>query len=404
MSGWAGFREKWRRHVTRVVGVALRDAMLHVVGLEWREGAFEASFFCHVMLQAPETELLQDIAEKTSCLLAQKGWEGERVVFALPEDMAKVFEAAFPPNVAAEELQEMAHYEVELRGLFPDGAFRAACVPSGDGRQTVAAVAESQLAAVRASFQSADVELWGVAVPPEGFSLLCEGDALSWDGDELGIAPQLLGEDGTFHGWDEGASAAIYGAALLVQAVRQPGLVFPFGTVQLSGWACGRMALAACVVVFVVLTALTSWDAYAYFSAQKDLKQARSDLAMLYGDTQHMEEEREEKAWVEQHDAALRTLTEEAGPAPAVLAHLGRLPVDGICLDKLDFSAGKPLVLEGEAVTFDALSEYLQGLSRDDNFFPNGPQLRDSSRSDKSGDGETIHFSLELEVMGKEAP
>ena len=61
-------------------------------------------------------------------------------------------------------------------------------------------------------------------------------------------------------------------------------------------------------------------------------------------------------------------------------------------------------MLEGEAVTFDALSEYLQGLSRDDNFFPNGPQLRDSSRSDKSGDGETIHFSLELDVMGKEAP
>ena len=65
---------------------------------------------------------------------------------------------------------------------------------------------------------------------------------------------------------------------------------------------------------------------------------------------------------------------------------------------------GKPLVLEGEAVTFDALSESLQGLAEDAAFFPNGPQLRDSSRSDKSGDGETIHFSLELDVMGKEAP
>ena len=401
MSGWAGFREKWRRHVTRVVGVALRDGMLHVVGFDRQDGAFMASFFCHVMLQAPEAELLQDVAEKTACLLAQKGWEGERVVFALPEGMAKVFQATFPPNVAAEELQEMAHYEVELRGLFPDGAFRTACVPSGDGMQMVAAVAESKLAAVRAAFQAADVELWGIAVMPKNFCLLCECDALSWGEDSLRIAPQLLGEDGTFHGWDEGASAAIYGAAIMVQAVRSPGLVFPFGAVQLSGWACGRIALAACAVVFAVLAALTSWDAYAYVSAQKDLRQARSDLAMLYGDTQHMEEEREEKAWVEQRDTALRTLTKEAGPAPAVLSHLGRLSVDGICLDRLELSAGKPLVLEGDAVSFDALSEYLQGLSQDASFFPNGPQLRDSSRAKSGGDGETIHFSLELELMEK---
>lgn len=404
MSGWDGFREKWRRHVTRVAGVALRDNMLHVVGLEWRDEAWEASFFCHVMLQAPEEELVQDLAEKTACLLAQKGWEQERVVFALPEGMATVFEESFPPGTEPKELQEMARYEVEARGLFSGSTFRAACAPAGDGLQIVAAVAESQLASIYEAFLSADLELWGVAVPPENFSLLCEGDALSWGEEKLKIAPQLLGEDGTFHGWDEGASAAIYGAALMVQAIHQPGLVFPFGAVQLSGWACGRIALAACAVVFVVLATLTSWDAYAYFTAQKDVRQARSDLAMLYGDTQHMEEEREEKSWVEQHDAALRKLTEEAGPAPAVLAHLGRLPVDGICLEKLDFSAGKPLILEGEAVTFDALAEYLQGFSRDTAFFPNGPQLRDSSRSSKSGDGETIHFSLELDVMGKEAP
>ena len=126
MSGWDGFREKWRRHVTRVAGVALRDNTLHVVGLEWRDEAWEASFFCHVMLQAPEEELVQDLAEKTACLLAQKGWEQERVVFALPEGMATVFEESFPPGTEPEELQEMARYE-GARALFGQHVPRGLC-------------------------------------------------------------------------------------------------------------------------------------------------------------------------------------------------------------------------------------------------------------------------------------
>ena len=407
MSGWDGFRERFHHRVMRVAGVALREGMLHVVGLERRDGAFQASFFCHVMLQATEAELLQAVAEKTACLLAQTGWEDERVVAALPEGMASAFSETFPPGASSEEMQDMARYAVEAQGLFPDGTYRAACAPAPDGTHVVAAISESQLASIRDAFQSAGIQIWGAAVTPKSFSLICEGAALSWGEEVISIAPELLGSDGMFHGWVEGAAAAIYGAAIMVQAVHRHGLLFPFGAVQLSGWACGRIALAACAVAFIVLAVFTAWDVYTYVAVRQEHQQVRSNLAMLYGDAQHMEADREEKAWVERQDTALQTLTKEAGPSSAVLAHLGRLPVDGICLEKLELAQGKPLQLEGEAVTFDALSEYLQGFSKDEVFFPHGPRLRDSSRPKEAArgeDGGTIHFSLELDVMGKEAP
>lgn len=406
MSGLAGLlddvRGRMRRQVDRVAGVAYREGMLYVAGLARGDmgAAFEVVFLENVMLQAATDEWQQAVAEKTASLLARKGWSDVRVVYAMDESDVETIETSLPMTTSADETKRMAHFEAARLLHSEPASFFSALMQASDGGQAVSVLEKERAEALARAFDAAGIALWGISAPEASFHLLCEGRALSWDGCRLPIADGLLDSDDAFHGWDESFSYALYGAILMVKALPVKGRVFPLQRVELSGWAYGRAALAVAAVWLVALLVVSAADAYSWYVARREAEQSAAELALLYGDTQRMEDARAENAWMDAQEQALRQLTDERSPAAAVLVHLGTQNADGVCLDDITLQQGKPVELKGRAVTFDALSSYVQGFERDRAFFPDGPLLRDSTRPDGDEAG-TVVFSMELR-WGKE--
>ena len=401
MFGLAGLlddvRGRMRRQVDRVAGVAYREGMLYVAGLGCRdaEDAFEVVFLENVMLQAAADEWQQAVVEKTAALLARKGWSDVRVVYAVDEGDVETIETSLPITTSADETERMAHFEAARQLHSDPTSFFSALMQASDGGQAVSVLEKERAKALARAFDAAGIALWGIAAPEASFHLLCEVRSLSWDGCRLPIADDLLESDGAFHGWDESFSYALYGAILMVKALPASGRVFPLQHIELSGWAYGRAALAVAAIWLVVLVGLSAVDAYGWYAARREAEQSAAELALLYGDTQRMEDARAETAWMDAQEQALRRLTDERSPAAAVLVHLGTRNADGVCLDDIVLQQGKPVELKGRAVTFDALSSYVQGFERDRAFFPDGPLLLDSTRPDGDEAGAVV-FSMEL--------
>lgn len=400
---WDGFPEALRRHwqmrVNRVAGAAVREGMLYVVGLERLQGGFSITFLESVLLRAEASERAQDLAEKIAVILARKGWERERLVFSIPAHAVEHIETMLPQGASASERAKMAQFEAVRQLHLGAETFFACAVDAANG-QEIAVLQRSHAMALKQAFARAGIDLWALSAPPETFCLLCEGHMLSWEEHALPIATSLLGEDGALHRWDESYSAALYGAALLVKAVPEEGFVFPLAETKLSHWAYGRMTLAMIALWLFLLVIISAWDGYAWYAARQEAKQQKAEIALLYGDAQRMEEDRKEAAWIEQREQELERLTKEQSLATGVLVHLGKRNVEGVRLDEISIKRENPVLLKGEAVTFGALSAYLQEFERDDDFFPDGPRLVDSTRPAGEAAG-TIHFSIELEYSGE---
>lgn len=396
-------RARFRIQLDRVAGIAYQEGMLYVAGLERKEGTFEAAFLESVMLQAEPEEKAQAVAEKTAALLSKKGWEHVSVVLALAESELVTLAAALPSAAPPEERQQMAHFEAARQLHRDPSAFFSFCRAQAGGQQTIFVLSTSHAEDWRHTFEDAGVMLCAMAAPPAGFRFLCEGRRLSWGDCHVRIADALLGDDGAFHGWDESFSLALYGAVLLVRDVPEEEGIFPVRDVQLSRWAYGRAALLVALVWLLLLLVGSAWDVYGWYAARQEARQQATELALLSSDAARMEEERTEEAWSDSEEQALRRLTAERSPAASVLVHLGTQNVPGVCLTELTMKHDGTAELKGQAVTFDALSDYVQGFERDRAFFPDGPLLLDSTRPESDAAG-TIHFSLELRLpQGEEA-
>lgn len=399
MSGWDGLldglRRRMRQEVTRVAGVAYHDGMLYAAGLSRAADTFEVSFLESVMLQTEDEARDVAVAEKTAAILGRKGWSEAPVVLALESHDVDWITASLPASSSPEEAEQMAHFEAARQLHREKDTFFSTFGAEEGEAQAIAILDASWADALRDMFEADGLELSGIAVPPESFCLLCEGNTLSWDGRSIRYADVLLESDGAFHGWDESFRFALYGAILFVQALPQHGCLFRLQTVALSSWAYGRAALLAAAVWFLALFAVSAMDVYGWYAARQAAEDRAASLALLHGDARQMEDDRAEAAWIETQEQALRKLTLERTPASSLLSHLGNQNVFGSRLEEITMQQGHPIELRGQAVTFDALSEYLQGFERDRAFFPDGPILLESTRP-RQGEDDAIHFSIEL--------
>lgn len=398
MSGWAGCRRWLYDEAQRVAGVAAMDGLVLLAGLErceehWRVAALES-----VLFVPEEGAWAQSVAEKTAALLARIGYEDAPVVLAAPPDAAYVEEMQLPA-LSPDEIAQTAHWEMAAREPFGGAPFLTAYEDAGEGVCRVAAVPQSEAEGYRSAFAAAGVRLWAAAAVPAAFRLLCEGAELRWGAHALPLSPALLAEDGAFHDWDERLSAAIYGAALLVHAVPEQGCAFPLGAVRLSSLHVRRIACMAASLVAALLLLATGIDAYQLYSARQEAEQIQAELALSRGERNRMEDFRSEEAWIARRDDCLQELSEDNPPAAAVLSLLGASNVEGVRLKALRLEPEKGLELDGEALTYDALADYLGGLERQEHTLFGGAALKGSSRQQ---DG-SIAFSLSVPLQEETA-
>ena len=100
----------------------------------------------------------------------------------------------------------------------------------------------------------------------------------------------------------------------------------------------------------------------------------------------------------EQRDSLLAGLSRESFPWYGLLVHFGSMTVEGVCIRDIALSEQDLLTMEGEAVTFSALAEFLKKFEEDKDFFPSAPVLMDSSVEKSGAGGDMVRFSLQLKL------
>lgn len=83
---------------------------------------------------------------------------------------------------------------------------------------------------------------------------------------------------------------------------------------------------------------------------------------------------------IQQRDTKAARLMENAMPWYSVMVHLGRpeLQTKGVWLKSIALRSDKKVEIRGEALSFSALSTFLQSFEADRDFFPQGPVLEES--------------------------
>lgn len=390
MYGWAGCRDWLHEELRRIAGVAAEDGLLYLAGLEKTVGGWQVACLESVLF-APEEDRAGSIAEKTAVLLARSGWEGVPVVLAMPPEDVYVEEMQLPA-LPTRELGQTAHWEMAAREPFGGAPLFTSYARQEQGSYAVAAVAVGEAEACRRAFAAAGLQLLATAAPPASFCLLVETDRLCWEETVLPLVPTLLEADGAFHGWDERFSRAIYGAGILVQALPTPGLAFPFAPVRLRGLDLRRIAGLAVAAAAAVLLLVTSADIYRLYVARREARQLQAEVALSRAETNRMEDFRAEEAWIARRDDALRSLSAASPPAAAVLSFLGTRNVAGVCLTELSLEPQQSLQIKGEAVTYDALADYLAGFEAQAGEGGSGAALTGSTRRSDGG----IDFTIEI--------
>lgn len=298
-------------------------------------------------------------ADAAGLRLAQLGWDGWPRLMILPEEVVLGYVLRLPPDMSAEERTEAAYWELESRAAEQGWDIEQCQTVQAElkeGDFWTAAVERSDLQLWQQSFTTAELPLTELIImaPAEstGFSV---GDRVP-NNRVCGLlqAPQSRGG----RCWDYRRLALVWSASVLL---------------FLSGW--------------------TGWGCWQLYAARQEAAQAKQDLSQLGPDQQRMERLESVRQEIDVKNQQLQTLSAKNFPWYSVLVHFGSMTTEGAWLDGLQLEDGDVLQIKGQAVSFEALADYIKAFEQDRDFFPQGPVLKSSSV-----DKDIVSFQLSLHL------
>ena len=387
-------RQMFRKIPGSGIGICLSGKKIMVAHLErdrdrWRLSDVDA-------LEYPaeeEADEAQAVAELVRMHCARNGWDSGCLAVSLPERMLFVGKADLP-DLGAKELAEAVHWEVEGSEFFGEREFRAGFMKmEGDaGGYWMAAVEEEEAGRWAREWEDQERVLLTVMPPLE--------ESLQWDANGMFFAETelALGEHVSAASCPSGSLPAIYAAMLAVDLLPEEYAVAFTAMEPAETWAWKRLSLAVACSSLLFLCSMAGWDVWRLHEA-KEAQMATHHQRMLLG------KEEKKKTLIERsvletrkRDSRLECLSKERFPWQGLLVHFGSMTVEGVYISDMFLSERNLLNVEGEAVSFDALAEFLKGFEADRDFFPNGPVLQNSSVSEKKMPGDLVHFSLQMEL------
>lgn len=155
-------------------------------------------------------------------------------------------------------------------------------------------------------------------------------------------------------------------------------------------------------VCFLGESLLVGWDGWTLYQARAQAEARQQELAHLLPAKQQMETLEKRRSGLEQKERRLQLLTQAGFPWYGLLVHLGAMTVEGVWLEGIEQRDEHRLEIEGRAVSYEAIADFVQAFERDKDFFPDGPVLESSGSSaagDKKqkGDG-TVGFRMALHL------
>lgn len=427
MSGWAGYLEHWRQqlsNISRRVDRLLYKNDRRCVGICWQQNTIyyalaERQGETVRLLQLAQERLpssrqgaagspttswdldggetdVQDILGRIIMGLARQGWQSENIICCWPADRTRCFLLDLPRQLTEAERREAAYWEVDGRlleeGISADDFCLGWHLPE-QGRAFVMAVPSAEVSGFKQHGKRAGLRVSGyvMGIPdglaevaadafilqetlPEGSAGLCEQD-ISGAGGAAGAAL-----------WGLGRSSPLVLGLSLQEGAQGPQL------------AWRRLAVAAAALTLVVLFLWGGVLGVEAWRARETLQAERQQLLALTPDRKAMQLLEAARQETMARDAALQHLGEDAVPWYSILLYLGSPPltVEGICLQDLKLGRDQSLELSGTALTYAALSEYMEAFRQE--ALPFGtPLLEKAERQEGNGD-MGIRFRLVLKL------
>lgn len=325
------------------------------------------------------------LAEVAAMRAQREGWHELDFAACLPAAQVRFYETELPPHMEASEWREAAHWELDAHltdeGLEAD-AYAMACRREGAGRVVLAAAEREMLARLAEDFREQGLSLRGIAALPPGTA---SSMAASLDGQGLALS--------------EAQRAFVPAIAAAQSVLREDGLQLWGSAVQGRRLRCRRLAALCCTVTFFVLFATAFFDMRAYLEAKRDYQHEEKAFLVLQREEKIMQLTGRLQQKIRARDAKAATVMGDAVPWYSVMVHLGRpeLQTEGVWLRSILLRSDKKVELCGAALSYAALSVFLQSFEADRAFFPQGPVL-EASEEGKDAEKNRIAFRISIGI------
>lgn len=402
---WSDF---FWEHSQSVIGLAVRAETVLYLRLQAEKGEAGKSWDVLRLVSEPrEAEL--SLGEQVRMRAVREGWQELPFALCLASEDILLYQTELPPQLTEREEQEAARWELDARlteaGLDADAYAMAV-------RRAAANPAETSKAAEGASAQNADsadygdVHTYWLAAAPLAKLRAWQDDFAEQELSLRGFAVLApLGASGPLGQAGQDDGSALFGrsghsgqsvpalylpafCAALSLAEGESALGFLLSGRQLPARRCRYKRLAV-LTLLVTLTALSVWsffDARAYFQARADFRQQKQETALMHHDQKIMQMTKKLQAKVSERDRRVAMLMEKSLPWYSVMVHLGRpeLQTEGVWLQDILLRRDRKIEISGMAMSYAALSTFLQSFEQDRGFFTQGPVLEESSAEEKA--------------------
>ncbi len=377
-----------------VIGLAVRADTVLYLRLQAEKGdAGKTGNVLRLVSEPREAQL--SLGEQVHMRAMREGWQELPFALCLASEDILLYKTELPPHLTEREEQEAARWELDARltesGFDADAYAMAVRRCAGNSAERAGDFQDGpeRAAGQDAVDEAAGHTYWLAAAPL--------AELKSWQDDFAGQGLSLrgfaalapLGQSEQEQGTQ--SVPALYLPAFCAAAALFHGksaLGFLISGRQLPARRCRYRRLAA-LTLLVTLTVLSVWsflDARAYFQAQADFRQQKQETALLHRDQKIMQMTKHLQERVSERDQRVAMLMETSLPWYSVMVHLGKpeLQTEGVWLQEILLRQDRKIEISGMAMSYAALSTFLQSFEQDRAFFTQGPMLEESSAEEKA--------------------
>ena len=301
---------------------------------------------------------LHELAEQTALAMSRKGWQKIPLIYIVPETEQLSYVLNLPPGLDSSQRQEAAYWEFDgnlsAQGLSAEN-FACVCCPDDETGSscTITGVRKGYLQEVTDIFAQAELVLADI-IP----------------------AADVM----TYLNCKQREAAGFK---------RRPG----------AGLA-GRRILCCWFAMLLMMGALClSVDIVHYWQASTLAEQQRNELAMLAAQQQEMQSLTTMAAGIAKREEKMQILNRQGLPWYSLLVHLGTNTTQGVSLVGVNAGAEENrLHLEGQALNYDCLAEFVGQCEADTAFLAKGVTLENSAVVQGSGnEPDKVKFSVSVD-------
>ena len=298
---------------------------------------------------------LKEVAEQAAMEIARKGWQEIPLLFVVPENEQLSYVLNLPPGLTAAQQHEAAYWELDdkllAQGLSVED-FICVCntETAGENRCTITGVRQGYLQEAEEIFAQAELHLADI-IPASGAVVYLNSRQRELAGFK-----------------------------------RRPGAYLAVGRI-LAGWFFFWLLIGGWVLLM---------DIISYQQASSAAIQQQDALAQRSSEQQEMQTMMAISGVINDREQKIQALNGQGRPWYSLLVHLGVNTTQGVLLTAINVSNDEQqFYLEGQAVNYDCLAEFIRQCEADKNCFPHGVTLQESTMvKGRRGEPDTVKFSV----------